>query len=130
MRWLRRLLGWADSGPRDVAERLTASGPFRRIASESTSLADRETVQRWVRELRPEQDAQVFVHRPWGIVAAVSDGRNPITLVLSDGEHSWQARVPGATDQHDLTLEQIEHVVLAALTAPERPAWPEWQILA
>ena len=112
----------------DVAERLTKRGLFR-VARESASLSDRQAVQRWVRELSAGRDEQVFVHRPWGTVAAVADGRNPIGVVLSDGEHSWFAAVPGAVGAKDLTLEQVEHVVLDALTASERPVWPKWRAL-
>jgi hypothetical protein len=125
---LRGLLGGSSKAPTDMAERLTKPGLFR-VAQESASLSDRKTVQRWVRELSAERDEQVLVHRPWGTVAAVADGRNPIGVVLSDGEHSWFAVPPGAVDAKDLTLEQVEHIVLDALTASEQPAWPEWRAM-
>jgi hypothetical protein len=48
---------------------------------------------------------------------------------MSDGDHSWTAEVPGTADQRDLTLDQVEHVVLDALTSSERPKWPEWRLL-
>ena len=47
----------------------------------------------------------------------------------ADGEHSWFAVPPGAVDANDLTLEQVEHIVLDALTASQRPAWPDWPAL-
>ena len=125
MSWLRRLLGKPSGAPQDVAELLTTRGPLR-VDSETTSLDDRETVQQWVRGLRPEAGQQVFVHRPWGTLAAVAEGRHPVSVVLSDGKDSWFATAPGATD---LTPEQVEHVVLDALTSSERPQWPEWKPL-
>ena len=92
-------------------------------------LTDRETVRSWVRALRPDRDEQVMVHRPWGSLAAVSDGKHPVGVILSDGEHTWVAEVPGAADQKDLTLEQVEHVVLDGMTSSARPQWPAWRLL-
>jgi len=60
------------------------------------------------------------------VLAVVADGKNPITAVLSDSSHSWFAAAPGRTD---LTIDQIEHVTLEALTSEERPLWPEWRQL-
>jgi hypothetical protein len=130
MSWLRKPRSEPRTAAIDVAERLTTSGSFRlQVATESVSLSERETVQRWIRELSPDSGAQVFVHRRWGTLAAVSDGRNPLAVVMSTGEHSWYATPPGAPDTQQLTLEQVEQVVLDALTASERPAWPAWHAL-
>jgi hypothetical protein len=131
MSWLRRSRGASRTARIDVAERLTTSGSFRlQVATESVSLADRETVQCWIRELGRESGTQVFVHRRWGTLTAVSNGSNPIAVVMSTGEHTWLAKPPGAVEDQHLTLEQVEQVVVDALTASERPAWPEWHALA
>jgi len=128
MRWLRDRGGRSKGGPKDLAERLTGRGPFR-VSGESAALSDRERVQRWLHELRPERDQQVLVHRPWGTVAAVADGRHPVSVFLSDGEKAWFAAVPGAAGDGSLTPEQIEYVLLEALTATSPPDWPEWRHL-
>jgi hypothetical protein len=107
---------------------LTGRGLFR-IARDTAELTERETVQGWLRELRPERDQQILVHRPWGTVAAVADGHHPVAVFLSDREKSWSAAVPGTTDDRDLTPEQVEHVLLDAMTAPGPPDWPEWRYL-
>jgi len=107
---------------------LTRHGLFR-VGVESASLSDRDAVQQWLRELGSERDQQVLVHRPWGTVAAVADGKHPVTVVMSDGEHSWWAAAPGSVDAQNLTPEQVEHVVLDALTSSTRPDWPEWRDL-
>src|SRR5215203_800520 len=101
--------------PEDVAERLTGHGPFR-VARAAAELSDRETVQRWLRELHRDRDEQVVVHRPWGTIAAVADGRHPVTVILSAEEKSWYAAAPGAADDQELTPDQVEHVLLDALT--------------
>jgi len=112
----------------DVAERLTGRGLFR-VARDSAALSDRETVRRWLRGLHAERDQQVLIHRRWGTIAAVADGHHPVTVILSDGEKSWYAAAPGAADDQELTPDQIEHVLLDALTASSRPQWPDWRYL-
>jgi hypothetical protein len=124
--WLRGLFTMFDGPPQDSAERLTSRGPLK-VAREPAALTDRHTVQRWLRDLRPERDQQIFIHRPWGTVAAVADGHHPIGVYLSDGDRSWAAAAPGATDTQELTLEQVEHIMLDALTSPDRPRWPQWR---
>jgi hypothetical protein len=114
--------------PKDLAERLTRQGLFK-VAMESTELSDRTRVQTWLRELRPERDQQILVHRPWGTVVAVADGHHPVGVFLSDGEKSWSAYAPGAASNQDLTSEQVEYIMLEALTAIRRPEWPEWRAL-
>ncbi|MEU5791504.1 hypothetical protein ABZ754_27740 [Micromonospora purpureochromogenes] len=122
-RWRRR------KPPENVAELLTSTGPFR-VAGEQVELGDRETVRRWLRELDPDLGQQVFVHRPWGTVAAVSDHRDPVAVVMSDAEgRPWAAYVPGADHREHLTPEQVESVMLAALTSDGPPAGPDWRRL-
>lgn len=109
-------------------------GLFRGADRESTSLDDRDTVLGWLRSLRSGTDRQVFVHRDWGTVAAVAEARYPddIGVFLSDGETSWVAVAPGGPEKIEdchLTPDQVEHVVLDALTSAERPAWPDWRYL-
>jgi len=48
---------------------------------------------------------------------------------MSDGEKSWFAVPPGAVDDRDLTPEQVEHILLDALTASGPPEWPDWRYL-
>jgi hypothetical protein len=67
----------------------------------------------------------VFVDRRWGTLCAVSD-EDGVTVFLSDGAGSWFAVPPGAHRTQPLTPDQVEHVMLDALTATQRPAWPDW----
>jgi hypothetical protein len=123
--WLRDRLGRFGRGPKDVAERLT--GGLLHLEGEQAELSDRDTVQRWLREMRPEHQTQVFVHRPWGTVVAVADRGESVGVFMSDGKKTWIAAAPGATDGQHLTPEQIEYILLDALTAPGPPAWAEWR---
>ncbi|MBM7494106.1 hypothetical protein JOD64_005328 [Micromonospora luteifusca] len=130
MGWLQRLTGRAESAQQDVAELLSTPRLFR-VTSETVSLDDRETVRRWLRELDPDLQQQVHIRRPWGAIAAVSDRREPVGVVMTDNEgRSWGAYVPGADDSEQLTPQQVEDVMLAALTSTERPAGPDWRRLA
>ena len=126
MSWLRKLSRRPTVGPENVAERLTGRNPFR-ISRDSAALTDRDTVRRWLRGMSAERQQQVLVHRPWGTVVAVADGRHPVGVYFSDGDRSWSAFAPGADS--DLTPDQVEHVVLDALTSPGRPTWPDWRTL-
>jgi hypothetical protein len=112
----------------DVAELLTGRGLFR-VERESAPLSDRGTVQRWLRELHRERNQQLLVHRRWGTIGAVADGRNPVSVILHDGEKSWFATAPGAADDQELTGDQVEHILLDALTAGSPPQWPDWHYL-
>lgn len=128
MGWLRDLLGRGRPA-QDVAERLTSRGLLR-VSTETVPLTDRETVRRWLRDLDPDLGQQVHIRRPWGVVAVVTDRRHPVAVVMSDAEdRSWAAYAPGADERADLTSDQVEHVMLDALTATERPAWPRWRRL-
>jgi len=125
MGWLLDRFTRGSREPGESAERLTRRGLFR-VESESAALTDQETIRGWLRGLTTARDQQVLVHRAWGTVAAVADGRHPVVVVLSDGEHSWSAAVPGAAGSKELSPDQVEHVMLEALTAPSRPQWPTW----
>jgi hypothetical protein len=111
-----------------VAERLTRRGLFR-VDRDSAALSDRDTVRTWLRQLDRERDQQVLVHRRWGTIGAVADRRHPVTVILYDGEKSWFATAPGAADHQELTPDQIEHILLDALSANSRPQWPDWHYL-
>ena len=124
MGWLRKRLDNLRRGPQDVAERL--SGGLLHVTAERAELTDRPTVQRWLRELRPQHQTQIFVHRPWGTVVAVADRNESVPVFLTDGDRTWIASAPGGADRERLTAEQVEHVLLDALTSAERPRWPDW----
>ena len=113
--------------PRDLVERLSGRA-LGAPGSEQTTLDDSATVQLWLRDLGAA-DQQVLVHRPWGTVAAVADGRHPVEVVMSDGESSWTAEPPGAEGVHGLTPDQVQHVVLDSLTSTGPPEWPAWRRL-
>ena len=124
MRWRRERPGQLD----DVAERLTRRGLLR-VDRDSAALSDRDTVRTWLRQLDRERDQQVLVHRRWGTIGAVADRRHPVTVILYDGEKSWFATAPGAAGHQELTPDQIEHILLDALSADSRPQWPDWHYL-
>jgi hypothetical protein len=122
-----RWWGRREPAPTDVAERLTRAGLFR-VRTERVPLTDVETVRRWLRELGG--DHQVHVRRPWGAIAAVGDRRLPAGVVMADTEdRSWGAYPPGGAEDSQLTPDQVEHIMVDALTSTERPAWPEWRRL-
>ena len=127
MSWFRK--SPRGGAPDDIVERLTTTRRFPpRVEQETASLGDEEIVRGWVRALRPERDQQVHVRRTWGVVAAVCDGKWPIGVFFTNGERSWVAEPPGGGPS-DLTPEQVEHVVVDALTSTQRPTWPEWRPL-
>lgn len=64
-----------------------------------------------------------------GTVVAVADRGESIGVFLSDGKKTWYAAAPGATEDQPMTPEQIEYVLLDALTVPGPPAWAEWRYL-
>lgn len=124
MSWLRKLIG-GHILPPWISRATNPHTPFPlRVKQEVASLSDEEVVRRWVRSLRLESKDTMIVHRPWGSVAAVCDGKHPIAVFLTDGEHTWSAEPSGAADQTALAPEQVEHVVLDALTSSQRPQWP------
>ncbi|MET8910083.1 hypothetical protein [Micromonospora sp. NPDC004551] len=130
MGWLGELLGRPDRPRQDVAELLTTYSLFR-TTTETVGLDDRETVRRWLRELDPDLRQQVHIRRPWGVIAAVSDHRDPVGVVLQEPDgRAWGAYVPGADRREHLTPEQVEDVMLAALTSTGRPEGPDWRPIA
>jgi hypothetical protein len=129
MGWLRDRLSRREPPRQDVAERLS-SHSLLRVTTESVALSDHETVRQWLRDLDPDLRQQVHIRRTWGVVAAVTDHRDPVGVVMADADNrSWGAYVPGADEKEPLTPEQVESVMLDALTSPERPSWPDWRRL-
>jgi hypothetical protein len=127
MEWLWNLLGRPSSARQDVAERLSTYGLFR-TTTETVGLDDRETVRRWLRELDPDLRQQVHIRRPWGVIAAVSDHREPAGVVVQEPDgRAWGAYRPGVEHREHLTPEQVEQVMLAALTSSGRPGGPDWR---
>ena len=112
----------------DVAVRLTGQGRGE-IEKEVVPLTDRHTVLRWLREMRDVPDQQVWVHRPWGLIVAVTSIHSPITVLFHDGENVWTAEPPNSIQESELTPDQAEYVVLEALTVAEVPSWPHWDKL-
>ena len=123
-------MGWRRDRPQleDVAERLTRRGLFR-VDRDSASLSEHGTVRTWLRQLYPTCDQQILVHRHWGTIGAVADRRHPVTVIRHDGDKSWFATAPGAADRQPLTPDQVEHILLDALTADRHPQWPDWHYL-
>lgn len=115
----------------DLAERLTTTrhGLFSRTVTESAALGDRETVTRWIRELHRRRDQVVIIHRPWGSVCVVADGRPLTDVFMTDGETTWYAAAPGATRDQKLTPGRVEYLMLDALASAGPPEWPEWRDL-
>jgi hypothetical protein len=64
-----------------------------------------------------------------GTVAAVAGGGRPTGVVMSDGDKPWFAAAPGAADGQDLTPDQVEHVMLDALSSSAPPEWAQWRRL-
>lgn len=134
MRWFRRSAGEPVTAREGAAELITPNRKrfATRVEVETADLSDAETVRRWIRALVPGQ--QVSVARPWGTVVAMGDGKDPVGILLADGDKCYVAEPPGATTIGrggfaDLTLDQVEHVMVEAMTSPERPQWPKWSVL-
>ena len=114
---------------REFAERLTRRGLFG-VKSEEAPLDARDVVRGWLHDLGSGRDQQVFVHRSWGTLAAVPDRGQPVSVLMTDGgDPTWFAVPPGAGDDTDLTPEQIEWIMLDALTSSGPPDWPQWRPL-
>ena len=128
MGWLGDLLGRSAGGPKEMAERLTNKGRMR-LEQDTAALGDVDLVRTWLRDLRPGQDQQILVHRGWGTVAAVADKSDSIEVVRSDSAGPYYAVAPGAPDKAALTSDQVERIVIDALTSPGPPSWPEWREL-
>lgn len=134
MGWWRRVIELSRLNPKDVigqtdrAERLSGQGRGE-PAHDVAELGDRDVIQGWLRQLGPQGDQQVLVHRRWGTVVAVADGRSPVSVFWTDGDTTWYAVPPGVPGEQDLESQQVEHVVLDALTSPGPPSWPDWRVL-
>lgn len=126
-------MGEDSAVPMDVAERLTTrrQGLFRKVVTgETVGLSDRDTVVRWLRELHLERDQTVIIHRSWGAVCVVGEGRAPTDIMMSDGDRTWYAARAGSNipqKRPQLTPNEVEHVMLDALTSDAPPQWPEWR---
>jgi hypothetical protein len=129
MGWFRRREAPAGEPPEEGVDRLTSRGR-RDVDCESTTLDDRETVLKWVRDLRPDQDVQIFVNRSWGVVFASGGDGQPPGVIMGDGEHAWYAVPPGGGEKANLTPEQLERLMLEAMSSPDRPSWPDWHQIA
>ncbi|RKN42773.1 hypothetical protein [Micromonospora endolithica] len=126
-------MGEGDAASMDVAERLTTRrrGLFRKVVTrEAVGVGDRETVVRWLRGLHQEENQTVVIHRPWGSICVVADGRAPTDVMVTDGDRMWYAARPGSglpQKLPQLSPDQVEHVMLDALTSDTPPRWPEWR---
>jgi hypothetical protein len=82
--------------------------------------------------LRPDQDVQVWIHRSWGKVVAIAGSGDPPTVLLAagDGESTWYAVPPGGGEKANLTQDELERLMLEALSSRERPKWPDWHQLS
>ncbi|NLT56951.1 MAG: hypothetical protein GXX79_20795 [Actinomycetales bacterium] len=126
MRW-----PWRRDEPEEVkqreegAERIITVG--KELESEAVGLDQVDVVRGWMRELTPDCDGQVYVHRSWGTLVAIADGRPPVSVTFVDGEHVWYPVPLGPVSDHEpLTWDQVERVMIHALTSPERPNWLRW----
>ena len=108
---------------KDLAERVTPRGSAD-PGGEQVPLADRATVQAWLRQMGP--DETVLVHRPWGTIAARSHADFPTGVFLSDGANAWYAVPPVTIEDLPLTKVEVEHIMLEAMSSEQRPAWPRW----
>ncbi|MCN0178148.1 hypothetical protein [Salinispora arenicola] len=126
-------MGEDSAAPMDVVERLTTrrQGLFRKVVTGDTvSLGDRDAVVRWLRELHQERNQTVIIHRPWGSVCVVGEGTAPTDILMSEGDRMWYAARAGSNlpQKHpQLAPDEVEHVMLDALTSDTPPRWPEWR---
>ncbi|NIL59719.1 hypothetical protein [Salinispora arenicola] len=126
-------MGEDSAAPMDVVERLTTrrQGLFRKVVTGDTvSLGDRDAVVRWLRELHQERNQTVIIHRPWGSVCVVGEGKAPTDILMSEGDRMWYAARAGSNlpQKHpQLAPDEVEHVMLDALTSDTPPRWPEWR---
>jgi hypothetical protein len=117
----------------EYVERITFVGRWwqkKRIQAEPVELSEEATVRRWLRELAPGQDVTIMVHRSWGAVVAVADGKGPVSVFLADDrEMPLYAVAPGAPKDQHLTPDQVEDILVDALTSAVPPEWPDWHAL-
>jgi hypothetical protein len=126
-------VGDADGPSTNIAERLTDTrrGWFRKVVTgETVALSDRTTVVRWLREIHRYRDQTIIIHRPWGSVCVVADGLPPSAVLMASDDGRFYAAYPGSTipqTNPQLTPDQVEHVMVDALTSVGPPRWPEWR---
>jgi len=115
------------------AERTTSIGRWwqrKRSISELVDVSDEATVRRWVSEIEPGQDVTVVVRRPWGTIAVVAGGKHPPSVFLADDTDTPRYAVaPGAPGDQHLTPDEVERIVVDALTSAGPPDWPDWREL-
>jgi hypothetical protein len=118
---------------REFAERHTSVGRWwqkKRTATEPAELSDAATVRRWLNELAPGQNVTIVVHRQWGAIAVVASGEDPVSVFLSEERDiPFYAVAPGAPDGEHLAADQVERIVIDALTSTGPPDWPDWREL-
>ncbi len=112
----------------DIAERVLPRERTLDLNGEQVALHERAKVQAWLREMGP--DETVLVHRAWGTIAARSHSDFPVGVFLSDSDGAWFAVPPGPDEELPLTPSEVEHIMLDAMSSPQRPAWPRWVELA
>lgn len=118
----------AEFAQRTVSRR---QGWLRRTVTtkETTTVHDRETVRRWIREMHGDANHSVTVNRPWGSVLATSAGGPPAGVTVLEPTRLMYAGKPTGVPVPDgtpLTPAQVEQIVLDALTADRLPEGPVW----
>jgi hypothetical protein len=118
---------------RENVSRHTSVGRWwqrKRTVAESVELTDATTVRRWLHDLTPGEDVTIVVHRWWGAIAVVASGADPVSVFLSEPEGTtFYAVAPRAPDDQHLTADQVERIVIDALTSIRPPDWPDWREL-
>ena len=126
--------------PVDFAERTVRrrQGWLRRTVTtkDTTTVYDRETVRRWIREMHQEGRQSVTVNRPWGSVCVMSAGTPPTGVMVFEPTRFTYAGTPlgmptpdgmPAAGDAPLTPAEVEQIVLDALTSESLPEWPQWR---
>jgi hypothetical protein len=115
------------------AERTISVGRWwrrKQSISELVDVSDEATVRRWVREIEPGRDVTIVVRRAWGGVAVVATGKHPASVFLADDRETPRYAVaPGAPDDQHLTPDEVEDIIVDALTSAGPPEWPDWREL-
>jgi hypothetical protein len=85
----------SSKGQQERVERISHSRWFR-VDREVASLADQDTVRKWLRAFGPGGQQLVFVRRSWGAVVAMAGDGRPVRVRMTDGDRDWAASAPGA----------------------------------